>query len=97
MVEVDLSEPLGEKEIVITDGMAWILYTDQGPSGPCGQLMSITCPHTVLRLWSSEDAMFKELNGREMMSLFRRGVRQTVDWGVIGQFSTSKAKIVFHE
>ena len=96
-MNIDLSGTIGEKEIVITDGMAWILYTDQGPAGICGQLMSITCPHTVLRLWSSEDAMFKELNGREMMSLFRRGVKQTINYGVVGQFSTSNAKIVFHQ
>lgn len=96
-MNIDLSEPLGENSIVITDGMAWILYTDQGPAGICGQSMSITRPHTVLRLWSSEDAMQKELNGREMMSLFRRGVKQTINYGVVGQFSTSNAKIVFHQ
>ena len=34
-----------------------LVYLDDGPSGPCGQSMSITSPHTRVHIFEDEDAL----------------------------------------
>ena len=63
--------------IELKPGMAWALYTDTGPGGPCGQSMRITCPHAVLKVWPNEDAMNAALEqgiGRNKRHTLFRGV-----------------------
>lgn len=38
--------------------------TDQGPNGPCGQSMSMTCPKCAVHVFHDESAMRKFLEGR---------------------------------
>jgi len=70
--------------ITFKPGMAWALYSDEGPTGPCGQSMRITCPHSVLIVWDSEDAMREAL--REQ-SVGRKGAKQRLQWGVVGDYT----------
>lgn len=35
----------------------FVIYTDDGPNGPCGQCMSITCPWTKLFIFRSYESM----------------------------------------
>ena len=32
-----------------------VIYTDQGPVGPCGQCMRTTSPHSVIKIFDSEE------------------------------------------
>lgn len=97
MSVIDLSNPIGEGFPQLKNGMAWMLYTDTGPTGICGQSVSITCPYTRLHLWPSEDAMRSDLEGKDQSSLGRKGRQARIEWGVIGEFSTGNAAIVIHE
>jgi len=64
-------------------GMAWALYSDNGPGGPCGQSMNITCPHSVFMTWPNEEKMREALkNG------IGRNKNAKVLWGVVGDYST---------
>lgn len=68
-------------------GMAWCLYSDEGPSGICGQSMDTTCPHTYLTIWPNEDAMRNDMEGKKPG---RNGKRARVMHGVVGEWSTGK-------
>lgn len=70
--------PLGLKK-----GMAWVLYSDEGPAGICGQSMRITCPHAVLKVYATEDEMRSEMETAK----FRNGKRSRLMWGVVGDFT----------
>jgi len=62
IVSRDVDRTYGEGiTIELKPGMAWALYTDNGPGGPCGQGSRTTCPHSVLSIWPNEDAMRKTL------------------------------------
>lgn len=68
-------------------GMAWILYTDNGPGGPCGQSMRTTCPHSVLHVFPSETEMrayAEEGVGRNKKGRVEYGVVD--DWSAAGVF-----------
>ena len=70
--------------ITFKPGMAWALYSDEGPTGPCGQSMQITCPHSLLIVWDSEEAMREAL--REQ-AIGRKGKKQRLQWGVVGDYT----------
>ena len=54
-----------------------VVYTDEGPSGICGQAMSITCPWTRVWLFSSEQAMHAFLKVQEPVKTGRKKARWT--------------------
>lgn len=64
-------------------GMAWALYADDGPSGPCGQSMRTTCSHSVLHVWQTE---------REMREAMNRGIgrnkKARIMCGVVGEWTS---------
>ena len=41
----------------LSPGRALLIYTDDGPDGPCGQSMRTTCPHAVIHWFPSEAFM----------------------------------------
>ena len=91
MTTIDLDERGTTLEL--REGMAWLLYTDQGPSGPCGQSMRITCPHAILHVWPSEQAMQDWL---EVNKAGRTGQRAAIRLGVVGSYSGGVMRIVNH-
>lgn len=69
-------------------GMAWCLYCDDGPDGPCGQSIWTTCPHASLMIWSNEDAMRSDLEGHKW-----RNKKHRLMFGVVGEWTCGG---VFH-
>lgn len=54
-----------------------VVYTDEGPSGICGQAMSITRPWTRIWLFSSEQTMHAFLKVQEPVKTGRKKARWT--------------------
>ena len=81
MSDVDrLTSPL---TIDLKPGTAWMLYSDTGPGGPCGQSCRTTCPHAVFSIWPNEEAMRVELeNG------IGRNKKCRLMWGVVGEYTS---------
>lgn len=78
--------------ICLRPGMAWILYSDDGPGGPCGQSMRTTCPHTVLHVFTSE---------AEMRAYAEEGVgrnkKARVEYGVVDEWTAAGVfQVVMH-
>jgi len=74
-------------------GSVLVIYTDDGPSGACGQSMNVTCPHTVLHLFPTEEDFCQareHLRGRGGKNAKMRIVK-IGDWAT-GQFSVVKHK-----
>lgn len=65
-------------------GMAWALYADDGPGGPCGQSMRTTCPHSVLHVWPNEDAMRAALADGHI----GRNKKARVIYGVVDEWTS---------
>lgn len=74
-------------DLQLKPGMAWCLYSDEGPNGPCGQSMDTTCPHAYLAIWPNEDSMRAAM---ESGKAGRGGKRERVMWGVVGEWTTGK-------
>lgn len=79
--------------INLTAGMAWALYSDTGPSGPCGQSMRTTCAHSVLHVWANE---------RDMREAMKRGIgrnkKARIMCGVVGEWTSGGIfGVVLHE
>ena len=74
-------------DLRLENGMGWCLYSDEGPTGICGQSMDTTCPHAYLAVWPNEDVMRQAM---ESGKAGRRGKRERVMWGVVGEWSTGK-------
>ena len=73
--------------VELKPGMAWALYADDGPGGPCGQSCRTTCPHSVLAVWPNEDAMRAAMSngfGRNRKARLMMGVVD--DWTSGGNF-----------
>lgn len=75
--------------IELKPGMAWMLYFDDGPGGPCGQDGRTTCPHAYLAIWPDEDAMREALkDGKYGRNRKARTMYGVVDnWSANGIFS----------
>jgi hypothetical protein len=73
-----------EQEINITlkPGMVWCLYADNGPGGPCGQSMRVTCNHASLYIFSNLEDFEK---ARE--AGIGRNKKAYSMWGVVGEFT----------
>ena len=65
-------------------GMAWALYSDEGPTGFCGQDMRMTCPHALLIVWDSDSAMREACREN---AVGRNGSRKRLMWGVVGEYT----------
>ena len=78
-----------EFTITIKPGMGWAIYTDSGPSGPCGQSMSVTCPHAIFALYPDEETMRASVESR-----FRQGKMANLIYGVVGEWATGNGAIV---
>jgi len=65
----------------LSPGTAWCLYWDEGPGGPCGQSMRITCPHAILMTWSNEEDMRSAMETHKW-----RNKKHKIMWGVIDQW-----------
>ena len=46
---------LKDLETKLPKGTVIAVYRDDGPSGICGQSMEITCPHTAIHIFKSEE------------------------------------------
>lgn len=89
-----LNEPYREPlQLTLKPGMAWAMYMDHGPLGPCGQSMSVTCPHCVFAIWPSEPEMRRSMEA----GVFRKGSKSNMQYGVIGEYSTGQGSIVIYE
>lgn len=54
----DICTDLTTSQGVLLDlpaGSVLVICTDDGPTGVCGQSMSVTCPHTVLHWFPTEE------------------------------------------
>ena len=76
-------------------GTAIMVYTDEGPNGPCGQSMSVTCPHMAVHVFRSETAMREFVDANPNWS--RNGKRAKLWWVIVGETSTSGASLTVHE
>ncbi len=90
MNRYDLKQPYGTKlNLELKPGMGWAIYTDTGPNGPCGQSMSVTCPHAIFATWPDEESMKKDINSK-----FRNGKNTNIQYGVIGEWSTGNCAVI---
>lgn len=75
--------------LTIKPGMAWAIWTDKGPSGPCGQSMNTTMPHGGIMFFGNIDtlnAYFREHKGR-------KGVQTNLLWGEVGDWGTGNVTL----
>lgn len=91
--KIELDALIEDLEITLRPGMAWVLYMDNGPGGPCGQGGRTTCPHTTLYLFTNESDMRTAVaNG------IGRNKKAGLHLGVIGDWSSpSLMSVVFDE
>jgi len=83
LVSLDVDQTYGEGvTIKLKPGMAWALYSDEGPSGPCGQSVRAMSPRTVLMTWPNEAAMRSALEKSTM-----DGKKKQIKWGVVDEYT----------
>ena len=83
-ISQDIDQTYGEGvRLDLKPGMAWILYTDNGPGGPCGQSMRTTCPHSTLYLYSSEMRMREAIDEGS----FIRNKKHRIQFGVVDNYT----------
>jgi len=70
--------------LTLKPGMAIAVISDDGPVGPCGQSMSITCPHTVIAVAPDEDSLKEWLSKGT-----RKGLRERTQYCVIGSHGSA--------
>ena len=70
-------------DLKIKPGNVLAIYTDDGPTGLCGQSMSTTSPHTYIFLFNSEDE-FRE----NVKDLGRKGQRGKLRFVVVGNYGS---------
>lgn len=74
-------------------GMVVAVAMDLGPSGVCGQCMSITCPWQYLHLFPSESA-YREYVSQKPLGRKGQGYREA--YAVVGSHGTGHMHIVNH-
>lgn len=79
----------------LSPGSILVICTDDGPSGICGQSMSVTCPHTVLH-WFPTDEDYHRVASR-LDRLSRRGKNAKTRVVKIGGWSSDQFSLVKHE
>lgn len=95
MKSQDVDQTYGEGVTIdLKPGMAWVLVSDTGPVGPCGQSGRTTCPHMVLLTFPDEDAMRKALETPS----WRKGKGQRVMWGIVDNYIAGGVfRVIQHE
>lgn len=79
----------------LAPGSVLVIYTDDGPTGICGQSMDTTCPHACIH-WFPNEAAYREFS--EKHKLGRSGRRASVRVVVIGEWSApGKISVIVHE
>ena len=79
-----------DSQITLCKGNCLVVYSDTGPLGPCGQSMSITCPHTYLYWFPDEDTMRRKLL---VGTIGRKGSRPRIEYAVIGDHGTGQMQL----
>jgi hypothetical protein len=81
-------------KIDLPPGAGWVLYADHGPSGPCGQGMSTTCPHGLLMTFPDEDTM-RQFMENEFQA---RSKKHWLMWGVVDSYTAGGVfRVVQHQ
>lgn len=79
----ELDNTLGQSiSITLEPGMVWCLYTDNGPGGPCGQSMRITCNHAFLSIFPSMQDFEKAKEAG-----IGRNKKAYIMWGVVDEYT----------
>lgn len=70
-------------EVRLRPAMVLVVVMDDGPRGPCGQSMNVTCPHTTIHIFPDEAYM------RDFFSAggTREGIRERARYCFIGEHS----------
>ena len=74
-------------------GTAIVVYSDDGPSGPCGQGMETTCPHTAIHVFENEELMRSFCESHE----WRNGKNWSVHAMVVGEFHSTGMSLTIHK
>jgi hypothetical protein len=93
MKTIDLDRTNGTGAIIsLKPGSAWLLYTDEGPTGPGAQCGRVTCPQTVIHTFENEDDM------RSFMATFKpRSKKGQISHGVVDEYyAGSLLRLVDH-
>ncbi len=72
------------RTLELSPGNVIAIFTDEGPDGPCGQSMSITCPHAVIHWFMDEEAFREWVKEQGPM----RGRQARLRYAVLGSYST---------
>lgn len=78
---------------VLTDGMVVAMVMDDGPTGICGQSMSITCPWQYLHFFPDESAFREYVKHKK---LGRGGKGNKWAYCVVGENGTGTMNIIIH-
>jgi hypothetical protein len=79
--------------INLKPGNAWLLYNDNGPTGPCGQDGRTTSPLAELHIFDNEDAM-REFATNEFKPRSKKG---QASYGVVDEWYSSRVlRVVQH-
>ena len=84
-----------DTEIPLHKGNCLVVYSDEGPLGPCGQSMDTTCPHTYIHWFPDEAAMRRHLS--KIDSIGRKGVRARIQYVVIGDGGSGQMQFHRHK
>lgn len=77
-----LNDHFGGCELRLNNGNVLAVYTDEGPTGMCGQSMSVTCPHTTILWFKTYDDFLAYFEKHEM----RHGKKSQLRYCVIGEY-----------
>lgn len=77
--------------IEIKPGMGFLIITDKGPTGICGQSMDITCPHCRILIWPDEQSMRDAVADKG--TKYRSGSQHNFFMGVFGEWSTGSVQV----
>jgi len=64
------------------ESMFAVVYSDEGPNGPCGQSCITTSPHCSVYLFFSEEAMQQWLKDQQDNMDKRRKARRKASWKI---------------
>ena len=77
--ELDVQELI----LDLKKGQGWVLYFDNGPSGPCGQSFRTVCPHAELHVFNDEDSLREFLASKPFRN--PKGMQML---GVVGEWTS---------
>jgi hypothetical protein len=80
--------------IPIHFGNVLVFQYDDGPTGICGQSMSITCPHMVIHWFETEDKCIESRDKNGLVS--RRGQNSRIHVIRVGEGGTCNTSIILH-